>query len=59
MVMRTGHLKSDPNKGIFVWMVMVIWFEAAGHDVGLDFAAKSYVSGVLPYRRDSGIETVE
>ncbi len=37
------------------------WYlsEAAGHDVGLDFAAKSYVSGVLPYRRDSGIETVE
>ncbi|CAB4601032.1 unannotated protein [freshwater metagenome] len=37
------------------------WYlsEAAGHDVGLDFAAKSYISEVLPYRRDSGIETVE
>jgi hypothetical protein len=37
------------------------WYlsEAAGHDVGLDFACKSYVSEVLPYRRDSGIETVE
>jgi hypothetical protein len=37
------------------------WYlsEAAGHDVGLDFACKSYVSEVLPYRRDSGIESVE
>jgi len=37
------------------------WYlsEAAGHDVGLDFACMSYVSEVLPYRRDSGIETVE
>jgi hypothetical protein len=37
------------------------WYlsEAAGHDVGLDFAAKSYISEVLPYRRDSGIETVK
>jgi len=37
------------------------WYlsEAAGHDVGLDFACQSYVSEVLPYRRDSGIETVE
>ena len=37
------------------------WYlsEAAGHDVGLDFASKSYISEVLPYRRDSGIETVE
>jgi len=37
------------------------WYlsEAAGHDVGLDFASKSYVSEVLPHRRDSGIELVE
>ncbi len=37
------------------------WYlsEAAGHDVGLDFASESYVSSVLPYRRDSGIELVE
>jgi len=37
------------------------WYlsEAAGHDVGLDFACKSYISEVLPYRRDSGIELVE
>jgi len=37
------------------------WYlsEAAGHDVGLDFASKSYISEVLPFRRDSGIETVE
>jgi hypothetical protein len=37
------------------------WYlsEAAGHDVGLDFACKSYVSEVLPNRRDSGIESVE
>jgi len=37
------------------------WYlsEGAGHDVGLDFASKSYISEVLPYRRDSGIEIVE
>ena len=37
------------------------WYlsEAAGHDVGLDLACKTYISEVLPYRRDSGIEFVE
>jgi hypothetical protein len=37
------------------------WYlsEAAGHDVGLDLACKAYISEVLPYRRDSGIELVE
>ena len=37
------------------------WYlsEGAGHDVGLDFASKSYISEVLPHRRDSGIELVE
>ena len=37
------------------------WYlsEAAGHDVGLDFASNSYVTEVLPHRRDSGIELVE
>ncbi|CAB5239927.1 unannotated protein [freshwater metagenome] len=32
------------------------WYlsEKAGHDVGLDFAAQSYISQILPYRRDSG-----
>lgn len=37
------------------------WYlsEAAGHDVGLEFACKTYISEVLPYRRDSGIELVE
>ncbi len=37
------------------------WYlsEAAGHDVGLDFACKAYISEVLPYRRDSGIELVQ
>ena len=37
------------------------WYlsEGAGHDVGLDFACKTYISEVLPYRRDSGIELVE
>ena len=37
------------------------WYlsEAAGHDVGLDLAYKTYISEVLPYRRDSGIELVE
>ena len=37
------------------------WYlsEAAGHDVGLDLACKTYISGVLPFRRDSGIELVE
>jgi len=36
------------------------WYlsEAAGHDVGLDLACKTYISEVLPYRRDSGIELV-
>jgi hypothetical protein len=34
------------------------WYlsEKAGHDVGLEFAAKSYVADVLPYRRDSGVD---
>jgi hypothetical protein len=34
------------------------WYlsEKAGHDVGLEFAAKSYVSDVLPFRRDSGVD---
>jgi hypothetical protein len=37
------------------------WYlsEAAGHDVGLDLACKTYISEVLPYRRDSGIELME
>ena len=37
------------------------WYlsEAAGHDVGLDLACKTYISEVLPFRRDSGIELVE
>ena len=37
------------------------WYlsEAAGHDVGLDLACKTYISEVLPCRRDSGIELVE
>ncbi len=37
------------------------WYlsEAAGHDVGLDLACKTYISEVLPYRRDSGIDLVE
>jgi hypothetical protein len=37
------------------------WYlsEAAGHDVGLELACKTYISEVLPYRRDSGIELVE
>jgi hypothetical protein len=34
------------------------WYlsERAGHDVGLEFAAKSYVTEVLPFRRDSGVD---
>jgi tRNA A-37 threonylcarbamoyl transferase component Bud32 len=34
------------------------WYlsEKAGHDVGLTFAANSYISDVLPFRRDSGVE---
>ena len=34
------------------------WYlsEKAGHDVGLDFAAHSYISEILPFRRDSGVE---
>jgi hypothetical protein len=34
------------------------WYlsEKAGHDVGLEFAARSYVSNILPFRRDSGVD---
>lgn len=34
------------------------WYlsERAGHDVGLDFAAASYIEEVLPFRRDSGVD---
>lgn len=34
------------------------WYlsEKAGHDVGLEFAARSYVSEILPSRRDSGVD---
>lgn len=34
------------------------WYlsEREGHDVGLTFAAKSYIDDVLPFRRDSGVE---
>jgi hypothetical protein len=34
------------------------WYlsEKAGHDVGLEFAARSYVDQILPSRRDSGVD---
>lgn len=34
------------------------WYlsEKAGHDVGLEFAANSYISEILPFRRDSGVD---
>ena len=34
------------------------WYlsEKAGHDVGLEFAARSYVDNILPFRRDSGVD---
>jgi len=34
------------------------WYlsEKAGHDVGLEFAAQSYVDEILPFRRDSGVD---
>lgn len=34
------------------------WYlsEKAGYDVGLEFAAKSYVNEILPFRRDSGVD---
>ena len=34
------------------------WYlsEKAGHDVGLEFAAISYIADVLPMRRDSGVD---
>jgi hypothetical protein len=37
------------------------WYlsEKAGHDVGLEFAAKSYVNEILPFRRDSGVDVQE
>ena len=37
------------------------WYlsEKAGHDVGLEFAAQSYVTEILPFRRDSGVDVVK
>jgi hypothetical protein len=37
------------------------WYlsEKAGHDVGLEFAAQSYVDNILPFRRDSGVDVVK
>jgi hypothetical protein len=37
------------------------WYlsEKAGHDVGLEFAAQSYVHEILPFRRDSGVDVVK
>lgn len=37
------------------------WYlsEKAGHDVGLEFAAQSYVDNILPFRRDSGVDVKE
>ncbi len=34
------------------------WYlsEKAGHDVGLEFAAQSYINEILPSRRDSGVD---
>lgn len=34
------------------------WYlsEKAGRDVGLEYAARSYISEILPFRRDSGVE---
>jgi hypothetical protein len=34
------------------------WYlsEKAGHDVGLEYAALSYIQDVLPMRRDSGVD---
>ena len=34
------------------------WYlsEREGHDVGLTFAAQSYIDDVMPFRRDSGVE---
>lgn len=37
------------------------WYlsEKAGYDVGLEFASKSYVDEILPFRRDSGVDVVQ
>ena len=37
------------------------WYlsEKAGYDVGLEFAAQSYVNEILPFRRDSGVDVVK
>jgi hypothetical protein len=37
------------------------WIESekAGHDVGLEFAALSYINEILPSRRDSGVDITE
>ena len=37
------------------------WYlsEKAGYDVGLEFAAQSYVNEILPFRRDPGVDVVQ
>jgi hypothetical protein len=37
------------------------WYlsEKAGYDVGLEFAAQSYVDEILPFRRDSGVDVIQ
>jgi hypothetical protein len=37
------------------------WYlsEKAGYDVGLEFAALSYINEILPSRRDSGVDISE
>jgi len=36
------------------------WYlsEQAGHDVGLNFAIQSYINDLLPFRRDSGVNSL-
>jgi len=43
---------------LFHEMLEQRWYlnEKAGYDVGLDFAADSYIRDVLPFRRDSGVD---
>jgi hypothetical protein len=54
-----GNLKGRIEEAQFFHEVLEHrWYlsEREGHDVGLTFAAQSYIEDVLPFRRDSGVD---
>jgi hypothetical protein len=59
VVMIPDNLKGRIEEAQFFHEVLEHrWYlsEREGHDVGLTFAAQSYIEDVLPFRRDSGVE---